>query len=146
MKVKQGFTLIELLIVISVMGVLMAIAIPAFTEQMRASRRSEAFQVLSDIQLKQEKFRSNNAAYGTVLGTAATEINVQNPTSGYYTLALSTPVTVVAGCALGAANRFAATATAAGAQASDTKCATIVLTDLCGVITKTSTGGGTCWK
>ena len=42
MRHDKGFTLIELVVTIAIIGILMAIAVPAFTEQMRKSRRAEA--------------------------------------------------------------------------------------------------------
>ena len=42
MKKTSGFTLIELLITIAVVGILAAIAVPSFQEQVRKGRRAEA--------------------------------------------------------------------------------------------------------
>lgn len=140
----RGFTLIELVIAIAIVGILAAIAIPAFTEQLRKSRRSEAVQILSDVMLKEEKWRSNHATYGTLaqVGGAATS------PSGYYTF--DAPALPGGNCpgtatAVSSANSFSFRATAAGGQASDTRCATMTLTNTCGTVTKTSTGGGQCW-
>lgn len=145
-KSETGFTLIEAMIVVAMLAIIMAIAVPSFTDQMRRSRRAEAVQALQSIQLQQEKRRSNFATYATALG----DVGVSNATlpSGYYTLSLSTPAGNCAGVgapAASTANSYTVTATAAGPQAVDTQCATMSITSLCGVVTKTSTGGGTCW-
>ena len=41
-KNTRGFTLIEMMIVVAIMGLLAAIAIPAFTKYIRRSKTSEA--------------------------------------------------------------------------------------------------------
>lgn len=62
----RGFTLIELLIVVVVIAVLLAIAIPLYGEQVRQARRADAQRVLMDMALEQEKWRANNTEYGTL--------------------------------------------------------------------------------
>lgn len=60
----RGFTLMELMIVVVVIAILLAIAIPLYGDQVRQARRAEAQQMLMDIALEQEKFRANNTTYG----------------------------------------------------------------------------------
>ncbi len=98
MKQQSGFTLIELVVVIAIVGIIAAIALPAFTEQIRKSRRSEAIATLGDLQVRQERWRSSNATYGTldnITGTAAATFNgaqsnynfdVPTNTAGAYTI------------------------------------------------------------
>lgn len=82
MRRASGFTLIELLVVIAIVGILAAIAVPMFGEQVAKSRRSEAIATLTDLQLRQERWRSNHATYGTldeVSGTTAAAFNAAQP-------------------------------------------------------------------
>ena len=140
MRRIQGFTLIELMVVIAIVAILAAIAVPAFTGQVRKSRRSDAMQALSDLQLKEERYRASNATYGSIpaVGGSATSQNA------FYALTYSTPATL-APCTCSAATCYALTGTAQGAQASDTACASMVLTNRCGSISKTPTTDR-CWN
>ena len=142
MNRNKGFTLIELMVVVAVIGILLTIAIPAYSESVRKSRRAEAASELGKLQMAQERWRADHASYGTLANIGG----VASLANGYYTVAVSTPAgNCPSTVAATAANSYAITATAAGVQAVDTKCATMTLTSMCGTITKTSTGGGKCW-
>ena len=67
---SAGFTLIELMIAVVIIAILAAVAIPAFTDAIRKSRRSDAFAALSSVQQAQERWRSNNASYAPLANTA----------------------------------------------------------------------------
>lgn len=126
---NKGFTLIELLVVIAIVGILAVIAIPGFTEQVAKSRRAEAIRGLGDLQLRQERWRSNHTEYaadGESDGTNTFSV----PTVANYTLSLSN----ISGTG------YTATATRNGSQTGD-RCGNFVLTVSNGVATKSLSGG-----
>ena len=69
MKREAGFTLMELMIVIIIIGVLAAIAIPSFNVYIKRSRASEATTFLGEIRQRQESYRSEFGQYCAVSGT-----------------------------------------------------------------------------
>lgn len=60
---EQGLTLIELMIVIVIVSILLAVAIPSYDESVRKSRRSEGMSLLASVIQQQERFFLNNMTY-----------------------------------------------------------------------------------
>jgi prepilin-type N-terminal cleavage/methylation domain-containing protein len=67
---KRGFTLIELLIVISIIGILAAIAITSYIGVTKKAARSEANSNLGSIRLLEEQFFAENACYQPLVAGA----------------------------------------------------------------------------
>ncbi len=68
---RKGFTLIELLIVVVIIGILAAIAIPKFASTKDLAKLGAIKSDLRNLETAQEAYFSNNSTYGTYaqLGT-----------------------------------------------------------------------------
>lgn len=61
----SGMTLIELLIVVTVMGILLSIAIPAYSSYMLRVHRTEAIRMLLQASMCQERIYAGRSSYDT---------------------------------------------------------------------------------
>ena len=64
---QRGFTLIELMIVVVILGVIAAFAIPSYQDHLRKSKRSDARAALSDLAARQEQYFLDNKTYTDTL-------------------------------------------------------------------------------
>lgn len=63
MKASKGFTLIELMVVVVVIGILSAIAIPAYKDYVIRGKLADAVAGLSNGRVKMEQFFLDNKTY-----------------------------------------------------------------------------------
>jgi type IV pilus assembly protein PilE len=112
-RAAAGFTLIELMIVVAVIGILAVIALPAFQDSIRKSRRADAMAGLSQLQQLQERFRGNNPAYASNLASLPGGGVAESP-ERHYTLAIPE--------ASASSYKLTATAKATSPQFADAKC------------------------
>jgi len=83
---RKGITLLELLVVIVIVGILAAVAVPVYTGYMQRARRVDAKTALEHVRAAQEMWRAEKGSYSldsaelrTTMGAPATAI------SNYYT-------------------------------------------------------------
>ena len=159
-RCSGGFTLIELMIVVAVVAILAAVALPAYFDSVRKSRRADAINLMSQIAQAQERFRANCPCYAHSVTNATSATcpaacpgTLADPGLGlatvspYYTLTVNTI----------ARTTYRVRALAAASQTSDTRCAamemrmavgnlTYVSSTSSGTIAAATTDPNRCWS
>ncbi len=134
MRKPLGFTLLELMIVVAIVAILAAIAVPSYLGYARRGKRADAYAVLNQDQQILERCYAQYFAYNS---NQCPDI-VKTSDHGYYTVATSNLTSTT----------YTLTATATGVQAGDKECQTFSL-DNTGARSATGSGGDTtaqCWK
>jgi type IV pilus assembly protein PilE len=136
-RARPGFTLIELIIVVAIIGLLAAVALPSYNSYILKSRRGDAWSLLQRVQLAQERYRVANPTYAS----ASTALSGVCPTSGactgdHYQVAISGV----------SATGYTLTATpmSTSPQVKDTACASIVLSQA--AASGLTRSPNACWK
>jgi len=87
-RIQRGFTLIELLVSIAIVGILMGVAIPLYSDYVVRGRLAEAFSALGSAQAAAEQYWSNQRDYTGFDGVSTFPAASSNFT---YTLSNASP-------------------------------------------------------
>jgi type IV pilus assembly protein PilE len=114
---QRGVTLLELMVILVVIAILTAIAIPTYDTFVQRTRRSEAREALADLAARQEQFFLDNKTYAASAGDLGRATTTAN---GYFVMSIPSASTTA----------YTLTASAQGTQTKDTGCTAITLTSL----------------
>lgn len=130
----KGFTLIEMLIVVVIIAILAAIALPSYRQYGVRAHRTDAQRALMDLAGRQERYYYSNNAYADSLNELAANSSIGGT---YYTVSVASA----------SSTDFTVTATAVGTQKRDDDLCQTLSLDRAGVqqSTGSTTNAPSCW-
>ena len=123
-----------MLVVLTIIAILAAIAVPSYQDHVRQSRRIDGQAALLNLQLAEERWRANHLAYSASLS----DLGLGSSSSeNHYTLAITS------GSVSATAYVATASARSGSPQAGDSDCATLTLSQSGNQTSMTPAG---CWR
>jgi len=87
---QKGFTLVELMIVVVVIGILSAVATPAYTGYVKRGKAAEATATLADLRIKMEQYFQDHQQYTDLSVTVLAPCSPSAGTTKYFTYSCTT--------------------------------------------------------
>lgn len=126
MQNSKGFTLVELMIAVAIIGILAAIALPAYNNYVTQARRTEAQSFMHELAMRQERYRATSSSYAST-----SQISANVDSLDYYSFSVVSPT----------ATTYIIRGSAVGSQATaDSTCSTLDLDQAA------SRSPASCWK
>jgi type IV pilus assembly protein PilE len=138
---SRGFTLIELMIVVAIIAILAAVAIPAYMRYAYRARRVDGQQLLLTIANAEERYYAVNNQYTTSVTNIGYTSGTATSNEGYYT------ATIAPATGSTSAQTFLATAAPQGAQSNDV-CGSLSIDNAGNKLPNASSNlnsNGNCW-
>ena len=143
-RLHKGFTLIELMIVMVVISVLAAIALPSYNSYVMRAKRSAARTAIQNMAQQQERYFTQNNTYLTVNAGGTPPSGWANWVGDAYATRTHDLTVTVTAAATTLAAAYVISA-APGNGFNDTGCGTLTLTST-GVQSQTTGSTQECWS
>lgn len=153
-RLQRGFTLIELMIVVAVIGILAAVAYPAYTDSILKGRRAQGRTAVAELLQQQERYMTQRNCYlaFTTSGAGTATATAPSPSTACGGVTATTvPFKTFAGDSLASASYLmsAAACPSGSGSSSIAECVQVVATPIktdaaAGNLTMTSTGAKSC--
>lgn len=144
MNRQSGVTLIELMVVVAIIGIIAAVAIPSYNNYVIEGNRSAAKTALAQAASRQEQFFIDNRTFATTLTQLGYPANPQPIGSDGGPALGSSRVLYNLVISASSATDFTLQAVPQGSQAGDAVCATLTL-NRAGVRGATGSDPTECW-